>query len=524
MIKLPQRETKLLVAVHGWSGVLLGLLLFAVIVTGTAAVFTHEITAWSGGSTGLSDPFNRPINRLAQTLSAKAPETYRGDMSIRRTDTGHLTFFFHKDAINPSGAGDAIGVMYYVDGNDQVSSRREGWISALSAEDPETALGRFLVDLHVRLHLPNPYGLILTGVLGLAMLVAAISGLLIHRHLFTDIFTLRSRNRIVGVRDAHTVAATWTLPHAFVLAFTGAFFSFALSVGVPLMAHVAFNGDQPAMIETLVGKLQSPNAAPAGLASLDEPLADSRARAGTPIVSAVVENIGRADAQVAVAHEARDGDLNGVTFVYNASTGVFLGQKPALGTKPSIGSSALGLMGPLHFGTFAGWWSKAVWFALGATTAYVTWSGLSLWMRRRADNPNWRILDRLARWFCGGLPFSIAVSAAAFFLTLPAGQSHIWTPIGFLTGAAMSFVAATTIRRQKVIDWLLAATGVILLALPLLRLYSGGPSWMDAIESSATTIVTVDLLVLTGAVTCFAPLVRRLRTRVQWRPSPEAAE
>ena len=42
MIRLPQRETKLMVAVHGWLGVVLGLLLYAVIVTGTAAVFAQE--------------------------------------------------------------------------------------------------------------------------------------------------------------------------------------------------------------------------------------------------------------------------------------------------------------------------------------------------------------------------------------------------------------------------------------------------------------------------------------------------
>ncbi len=34
--------------------------------------------------------------------------------------------------------------------------------------------------------------------------------------------------------------------------------------------------------------------------------------------------------------------------------------------KPSLGASLLGLISPVHFGNFAGWWSRAVWFALGA--------------------------------------------------------------------------------------------------------------------------------------------------------------
>ena len=39
MIHLPKEETKLMVAVHGWSGIVLGLLLYAVVLTGMVAVF-----------------------------------------------------------------------------------------------------------------------------------------------------------------------------------------------------------------------------------------------------------------------------------------------------------------------------------------------------------------------------------------------------------------------------------------------------------------------------------------------------
>lgn len=47
MFKLPQHDTKTLLAVHGWSGILLGLLLYVVICTGVAAVFAEEISDWS---------------------------------------------------------------------------------------------------------------------------------------------------------------------------------------------------------------------------------------------------------------------------------------------------------------------------------------------------------------------------------------------------------------------------------------------------------------------------------------------
>ena len=134
----------------------------------------------------------------------------------------------------------------------------------LAANDPYTALGRFYVDLHVRLHVPNPWGLILTGILGLAMLVAAVSGILMHRHLFRDIFILRGRDRLVGLRDLHSVAGTWTLPHAFVLAFTGAYLSFTIAVALPMLAKIAFKGDVREMVTTLNG-LRAVDARPAAI-------------------------------------------------------------------------------------------------------------------------------------------------------------------------------------------------------------------------------------------------------------------
>ena len=72
--------------------------------------------------------------------------------------------------------------------------------------------------------------------------------------------------------------------------------------------------------------------------------------------------------------------------IYNGATGELIRERPIIGMKPSLGASLLGLISPVHFGNFAGWWSRAVWFALGAASAYVAWSGLNLWVRRRATS------------------------------------------------------------------------------------------------------------------------------------------
>lgn len=72
------------------------------------------------------------------------------------------------------------------------------------------ALADFLVELHVRLHVPDPWGSLLTGLLGLAMLVTAVSGFIMHRHLLRELFTLRRhRKALLGKRDAHAVSGSW---------------------------------------------------------------------------------------------------------------------------------------------------------------------------------------------------------------------------------------------------------------------------------------------------------------------------
>ncbi|HXI08146.1 MAG: PepSY-associated TM helix domain-containing protein [Bradyrhizobium sp.] len=514
MINLKARETKTLVAVHGWAGAVLGLLLYAVIVTGTAAVFSNEIKLWSGGLLGMNDPLGQPLGAVLARLEAETPREFREDLALRATPAGNVVAFFHTDEM-VKGERRERGVVYTIGPNGRVISRQEGFGRDISANDPHTALGRFYVDLHVRLHLPNPWGLILTGILGLAMLVAAVSGILMHRHLFRDIFLLRSRERLVGLRDLHSVAGTWTLPHAFVLAFTGAYLSFAIAVALPMLAKIAFKGDVREMVTTLNGT-NTVDARPADIADIDAMLSDARKRAGAPLLSAGWENRGRADSRITVFPAPRPGDLTAMRLIYNGATGELIRERPIVGTRPSVGSSLLGLVGPVHFGNFAGWWSRAVWFALGAASAYVAWSGLNLWVRRRADQRGWRVLGRLTVWVGGGLPFAMAAAAAAYFVSLPSLSPVFWTPAAFLIAAALALVLSLSMRPvERIAPILFGATGIVLIALPPLRAAAGGPAWGAALATGQSAVPVMDVLVVLGGIVCVVSAAITLRAREQ---------
>src|SRR3546814_11636223 len=144
MIPVSQAQMKRLTAVHGWSGVILGLLLFAVVITGTVAVFAHEIARWSAGESS-DQALDRPIDGIVRDLAAGMPRFYLEDTGIWRTETGDLMVFFHGHADNPeTGKPDDYGTMFRVDsGSGEVLARDEGFMwHEPSAWGPSAQIGR----------------------------------------------------------------------------------------------------------------------------------------------------------------------------------------------------------------------------------------------------------------------------------------------------------------------------------------------------------------------------------------------
>ena len=501
MIHLPKDETKLMVAVHGWSGIVLGLLLYAVVLTGMAAVFAEEIGAWSAGHVTTRSAFERPIDAPVRALVDRTPAEFRKDVDLFEIGDRNLGVFFHRHETKPSGEIVSRGVYYELDESGGVANELRGTGEEVFGPRNDDALSSFLVDTHVRLHVPDPWGLLLTGILGLAMLVAAVSGLLIHRHLFKDIFTLRRKaNPVLVDRDRHSVAGTWSLPFAFILAFTGSFFSFFGTVGVPIVAMAAFGGDQQALSDAVFGNPGKPDPSARAIGNLDRIAADAIARTGGAPTFMAIEHFGRADAAVTTFHRPKSGDIEPVALLYRGASAAFEREKPSIGTLPSTGGTLVAIMGPLHFGNFAGVVSKAVWFGLGFAMCYVTLTGLRLWLVRRREGPrSFGWLERSVTVIGFGLPLALLASAVAFLVTMPLGSAVFWTPATFVAASLVTIAAGAAMPSHGALDRLLQLSiGVLLLALPAIRLVAGGPGWTAAIAAGVLSIVAVDLTMALG--------------------------
>lgn len=488
MIALPPREHRRLIAIHGWTGVGLGLLVYVVAATGTVAVLAREIGAWSSGTLASRPPLSRALDRVVGRAVAEAPPGARDTVDLSAAADDRLAVSLR----GPAGP-EQRGLDLDVAPDGAVLRRREGRAVEIEDADPPGALAAFLIDLHVRLYVPAPWGYAVTGVAGLALLAATLSGFAIHRHLLKDVFTLRRGARpALAARDRHNNAGAWALPFAIVLAVTGCFFSFAASVGFPALAWMSYGGDQLALFAALTGAPPPADPAPAARADLDAVVADAAARAGAPPTYIRLAHPGRADARVTVYAAPRAGALTGETLVYDGVGGDLLEERQAFGRVPSLGGTLYGWMAPLHFGDFAGAASKAVWAALGLCCSVAVLSGVRLWLARR-DARAWAALDRCAGAVGFGLPLATAAAAAAFFAGLPGGGGLGWTEAGFLVGASVAAAAGIALPRPALVPALSAGCGILLALLPGLRFATGGPGWATALAAGRLAVPLGDV-------------------------------
>ena len=505
-----QAKTKRLLAVHGWSGTILGLLLYVVIFTGAIVVFADEIGAWSRGAVGHEAGLGTQVDHRFRVAARSVDRTYYENVSIVRSRTGNFNYTFSGHAIDPS-SGEEVDALVRMSVDAETGDVLKRWEGPVFEQPTESnsALRRFWVQLHEHLYLPNPYGFFLVCVLGMMMMFAAVSGVLIHKHVIRDAFVAaRNPARLVGARDMHILAGTWGLPFAILLALTGAFLGFAISVGVPIMAWIGFGGDQQAMLELLIRPQEPVDLTPAPLAALDFVIRDAMERTGAAVGSIQISNYDSVGAKISVFMSASPGGIAAQRLEFDGVTRGFEGVQPLLGQAHSLSSTLFGIIRPLHFGDFAGLGSKLVWFGMGLAMAYVNATGMLLWCKRREDQALWQGFRRWIMVTIWGLPFAMLVSAVAYFVSVPVADAHFWTPLGILVGACLSIFLG--LRSDDAGNRLRLANAVLCLALPVLRHLMGGTSWSEALIGGGAEILVIDILLLVMGLL----LLRKARTSV----------
>lgn len=444
--------------IHTWLGLLAGWILFAMFLTGTASYFRPEITRWM-------QPEVRHAavspSQAAGAAVAYLQATYPGDEQwyiYLPDDRGGTTRVFARarPVRDPKAAP---------------AARRPELMLDPASGKPVTARdtrgGEHFYRFHFQLQLPHPWGRWLAGLCAMFMLAAIISGVITHKRIFADFFTLRWGKGQRSWLDAHNVSAVLALPFHAMITYTGLITLVVMYMPGPIVANF-----KTSTTFTTQAYGRNPEDPPSGRSAPlvpIRPLVDAAMRdwQGARPGAMIIRNPGDAAATVTIVRGADQLNARAAQITYSGTTGDRLSASPPQGA----GVTTAGVMLGLHMARFAGpalRWSA---FLLGLTGAAMVGTGLLLWTVKRSKpgQPPFfggRVVNRLNIGALACLPAGMA----AFFLAnrlIPSG----------LPGRADMEVAA--------MFW----TWFGLAGLSLLR--PGDIAWVETLAVSATAFAAV---------------------------------
>lgn len=487
---------------HSWAGLTLGWLMFAIAATGTASVFKAEIGDWMRPElTARADQVDAVVAATGWLRGAAAgsPTWYltAPDDRTRATMAG----FSAKDA-----QGKAV---YRLVALDPVSGRPDGVRATLG--------GEFFYRFHFELQLPYPWGRMLASSAAMLLLITLISGVITHRRIFTDLFTLRPGKGKRSWLDAHNALGVLALPFHFMIAFTGILT--LISLTLPWGGIAAYGADTARFqAEAAPGHVaRDATGRPAPLGDVRAMLVDARARFGGGRIGQVsVDNPGDTAAVLRVTRH--DGDqlaYAAASVTYDAVSGRLLSAYRE--ARPA--QRSFDVLYGLHMGRFSPAFAHWLYFLCGLALTATIATGMVLWSVSRAgDGFGHGLVGRMTAGITGGLALAMPIFFWANRL-LPAdmaGRADGEVRSVFIAwGVAILFALLRAPRR----GWIeiMALAGAAWLFLPLVSALTTGRALPGSLARGDWLFAGFDLTAIALGAIAIAIAVKTRRHRA---PAP----
>jgi uncharacterized iron-regulated membrane protein len=382
---------------HTWVGLLLGWLLFAMFVTGTSAYFHDEITRWMQPEiTGTADPAKAAVG-AAEYLKKEAGDARSWFISLPNGRGATSSAFWRPQTRKPGMKTSAV-----LDENGEAASFRD------------TKGGYFLYRFHFDLHyMPVLWARYIVGVAAMLMLVALLTGVVTHKKIFVDFFTMRTGKGQRSWLDAHNMTGVFALPFFIMITYTGlvtlATMYMPWGIAANYSSPTAFFNEKFPSAET--GERTGNTVELAPLAPM---IALAHARWGGAQVGVVqVFNPGDETARVILSRGQADSvNVRGPSVTFNGATGEMISARD--GTGAAVATE--GVMIGLHAGRYADTGLRWLYFLSGVVGTAMVGSGLVLWtVKRRARLPDparphlgFRLVEKLNICVIAGLGAGLA--------------------------------------------------------------------------------------------------------------------
>lgn len=431
---------------------------------------------------------------------------------------------------------------------DRSGAEHERWVDAATgaALPPpqlrQTEGGRHFMSFHYTLH-GGMAGYWLVGWITACMLLALVSGVVVHKRIFKDFFTFRPGKGQRSWLDAHNLSAVLTLPFLFMIGYTG--LTFFYSSYLPWPVQVAYGGgdDTYARYEaelapapTVARALMISAARPPQAPDLSHLLARARAISGQSPAQVVIQAPGTVHSVVEViGRKPQDGshrhlltEASRITF--DASSGALLQQHAP--HPEQVGAVQVHeTIEALHKADFGGWPMKWLYFISGLLGTAMIAIGTLLFSLKRRKRSEHEFGGATAAIYRGVEAFNvtslagIALASIVYFhanrlLPLAMSERSNWEIRLFLLAWAASLLHALwrPPRRAWIEQLWLAA--VLCLALPLVNLATTGQHLGQYLLRGAWQQAGVELVAL-----AFGLVLARMAVMLQrrWPQAQEAA-
>jgi uncharacterized iron-regulated membrane protein len=337
---------------HSWAGLKLSLFMSFILITGTLAVFAHEIDWLTHPAMRVAPSDAEPVSwgRVAQAAQAHVPDArltavyapidpwFAAEAWLSREDERPIRVF-----VDPY-TGEVTGV--------------GGWANA----------HRFLRQIHRHLMMPVKIGVPIVCTLALLLIVSLVTGLVTYKKWwrgFAKAPRPGDRRRFHG--DLHRLLGLWSLWFVVVIAATGVWYM------VESLGGAAPRSPQPDQ--------RPPPAAVVVGAELDK-MVSAAQRAYPELRIREIRQPDPKGGALAIMGQGRAilvrDRVNAVWLNPHDGEVLMVAKGEALGLHSRISEMA----DPLHFGTFGGLATKVIWFVAGVLLSALSVTGVIIYSLR----------------------------------------------------------------------------------------------------------------------------------------------
>lgn len=536
--------------VHTWFGLVLSFVLMICFFFGALSVFDREIDRWAIPDTRFEpqpmpsfDHLLKPVfEKLRAHPDDMAATAARVVGDLPHPDTMPMASLYayttHRDPVLSIGAEFSIPNKPLNPADDHLHVHGWATIDPRTGEAiPDDALkigSRWFYPMHYSLnwHWKN-IGYYIVGLAAFVMLAALVTGVIMHRKIFRELFTFRPEKRTQrSALDLHNMTGVVALPFHFFFAFTGlvifaSFFYFPVSHTLLKPLH-----DQHEVLEAeRTGLPHEAAGIAAPMASVDAMVAEAKRRWAARDMAGEVgylfaDHLGDQNGYVSIYRAGSDRvALVGEGIHFKASTGEVLREDPPRTVVPEINEFLTGL----HLQHFEHWllrWLYVIGGLLGCiciATGFIFFVEKRKQQHAKTQSQGSRIVDALAvTTVTGMLIASFAMLVANRLLPADLAGKGDWEINAFWFAWLLAFLHAAwrsapvaraarnpAWREQCWIAALLAVAAVVL-------------NWLTTGDHLVKTVFThtywpvagVDLsLLATAALSVYA--ARKLKLREQ---------